>query len=173
MATLNVSDLNRQGKVFTAANVSAKSIVAVSTTATGLMVYNPNGSGVNLVLIDMGWAFTTAPAAVVQVGVALMPTNPAVPTSLTVAGSPAADAGGRGQVGAGVAWDAATLPVAPVARRWSLSADFESAVGSPLVSCNDRIDGSLIVVPGALAIICALTTTGVGVGSLTWAEIPR
>ena len=113
MATLNVSDLNRQGKVFVAANVSAKNHIAVTTSMTGLIVYNPYGSGVKLVLIDAGFAYTTAPAALHNIGLAVMASNTAVPTSLTVAGRSAVAADGSGRVGAAIAWDAATLPAAP------------------------------------------------------------
>ncbi len=170
MATLNVADLNRQGKVFCAANVSAKNVVAVSTTATGLMVYNPYGSGVKLVMIDVGFVYTTAPAAVHNIGLAVMQSSTAVPTSLTVAGRSAVAADGSGRVGAAIAWDAATLPVAPVAVRWMFG--LSTAAASVVEGFSERLDGSVVVVPGALVELCAVTTTAVGMGSFTWAEVP-
>ncbi len=169
MATINVSDLNRQGKVFVAANVSTKNFVAVSTTATGLMVYNPFGSGVKVVLIDASFQYVTGPTAVTQVGIAVMNSNTAVPTSLTVSGRSAVAADGSGNVPKAIAWDAATLPAAPVAVRWSFGSCGTAVTTAALV---DRIDGSIILVPGALAILCGLTTTAAGVGAFTWTEVP-
>lgn len=170
MATLNVSDLNRQGKVFTAANIAAKNFVAVSTTATGLMIYNPASSRVKAVLIDVGFAYTTAPAAIHNLGIAIMAANTAIPTSLTAAGAPAQNADGSGNAGSVIAWDAATLPVAPVLRRWFNGTLATGGVGN--YSAIDRIDGSLVLVPGSLAIIAVVTTTAVGMGHFTWAELP-
>ena len=170
MATLNVADLNRQGRVFVGANVSAKSVIAVTTAMTGLILWNPTGSGRKLVLIDTGFAYTTAPGALHNIGVAMMASNNAVPTSLTVSGRSAVAADGSGNVGVGVTWDAATLPAAPVAVRW-----FGGTMATGSVSpyqLNDRIDGSLILVPGAAACLTVVTTTAVGMGHFTWAEVP-
>lgn len=168
MATINVADLNRQGKVFTAANIANKNFVAVSTTATGLMIYNPPSSNKKAVLIDVGFAYTTAPAAIHNIGIAVMAANTALPTALTAAGSPAQAADGSGNVGAVLAWDAATLPVAPVMRRWFNGTLATGGVGN--YQANDRIDGSLVLVPGSLAIIAVVSTTAVGMGHFTWAE---
>src|SRR5438552_10021519 len=108
MATLNVSDLNRQGKVFVGANVSAKSVIAVAAAMTGLVLWNPPSSNKKLVLVDVGFAYTTVPGALHNLGIAVMVANNALPTSLTVAGRSAIAADGSGNVGQGVVWDAAT-----------------------------------------------------------------
>lgn len=172
MATLNVSDLNRQGKVFNAANVSAKTMSTVSTTATGLIIYNPMGSGVKVVLIDCGFAWTTVPAAIHKLGIGVMASSPTVPTSLTAAGAPAAAADGSGNTGRALAYDAATLPVAPVARRWFGGAAWiTGGAGEAPYMMTERIDGSIILVPGAAAQIISETTAAVGVAHFTWAEV--
>jgi hypothetical protein len=170
MATLNVADLNRQGKVYVAANAAAASVIAVTTSMTGLILYNPLSSGRKAVIVDVGFAFTTAPAAVVQIGIGMLAPQVVAPASLTAVTSTSAD--GAGNSPACFVYSAATLAAAPIVRRWSFGADFESAVGSPMVPSQDRVDGSIILVPGATACLVALTTTAVGVGSITWAEIP-
>ena len=71
MASIDVASLNRQGKVFVGANVSAKSVIAVTTAMTGLILFNPPGSGVKVVIIDTGFVYTTAPAALHNIGVAV------------------------------------------------------------------------------------------------------
>ncbi len=176
MATLNVADLNRQGKVFVAANVSAKNVIAVASGMTGLILYNPVGSGKKLVLVDAGFVWTTAPAAVHNIGIGLKAADGVAPTGLTVAGGPARAADGSGATGAGIAYDAATLGTAPVAARWFLGALYQaaSAAGTTVAAAMqlDRLDGSIVVVPGAAACLIAVTTTAVGMGSFTWVEYP-
>ena len=170
MATLNVADLNRQGKVYVGANVSAKSVVAVSTTATGLILYNPFGSGRKLALVDAGFVYTTATAALHNLGMAVMPTSQTVPTGLTVAGRSAIAADGSGGTGVGIVWDAATLPVAPVAVRWFGGTNATGS--SSMYQFNDRIDGSIVLVPGSALVLTVVTTTAIGMGHFTWAEYP-
>lgn len=170
MATLNVADLNRQGKLFVGANVSAKSVVAVSTTATGLILWNPVGSGRKLVLVDAGWSWTTVPGALHNIGIAVAPASQVLPTSLTVSGRSAIAADGSGNIGVGITWDAATLPVAPVAVRWFAGAAWVSGASVGPYQISERIDGSIVLVPGAVAVLAALTTTAIGVGHFTWAE---
>lgn len=170
MATLNVSDLNRQGKVFVGANVSAKSVIAVTTAMTGLILWNPIGSNKKLIIIDWGFVYTTGPTAVTQLGLAVMVSNNTIPTSLTVAGRSAISADGAGNIPSGIVWDAATLPVAPVAVRWA-----DGSCGTAVTTANtlDRVDGSVILVPGAAVALTTVTTTAVGMGSITWAEVPQ
>ena len=174
MASLDVAGYNRKGQVFTAANISAKSVIAVTTAMTGVILYNPAGSNKKLVIVDAGWEWTTAPAAVHNIGMALAAPHVTVPSSLTAIGSGVLAADGSGNAGASVAraYDAATLPVAPVIQRWSFGATYGSGVGESPAMLLDRIDGSLILVPGAVLTFAAVTTTAVGMGSLTWIEVP-
>lgn len=174
MATIDIASLNRQGQVFCAANVAAKSVIAVTTSMTGVILYNPLGSGKKLILLQAGWVWTIVPAAVHNIGIALAAPNVTVPASLTAIGSGVLAADGSGNAGASVAraYDAATLPVAPTIVRWSFGAAYGSSVGiNPAVQV-DYIEGSLILVPGAVATFAAVTTTAVGMGSLSWAEVP-
>ena len=172
MATLNVSDLNRQGKVFVGGNVSAKSVIAVTAAMTGLILWNPPSSNRKLVLIDAGFVWTTVPGAVHNLGVAVLAATTVLPTSLTVSGRSAIAADGSGNVGQGVTYDAATLNAAPVAQRWFSGAAWGSSVGVSPYQAIDRIDGSIILVPGATAALTVVTTTAVGMGHFTWAELP-
>lgn len=172
--SLDVASYNRQGKVFVAANVSAKSVIAVTTAMTGVILHNPAGSGKKFLIVDAGWVWTTAPAAVHNLGLALAAPNATAPSSLTAIGSGvlAADGSGSGTQAAGRAYDAATLPVAPVIVRWFGGAAYGSGVGESPFSIVDHVDGALILVPGATLTFAAVTTTAVGMGSVTWIEVP-
>lgn len=170
----DVASYNLQGQVFCAANVSAKSVIAVTTAMTGLVLYNPIGSNKKFVIVDAGFVWTTVPGAAHNIGLALAKPNITVPTSLTAVGSGimAADGSGNSAESLAQCWDAATLPVAPVAVRWFAGATYGSAVGESPYYINDKVNGALVLVPGAALAFTVVTTTAVGMCSVTWAEVP-
>lgn len=174
MSNIDRLAYTRAGQQFCAANVAAKSVVAVSTTATGVILYNPIGSNKTLYIMDAGFSWTTVPGAVHNLGWAIMaPTTPTAPTGLTAIGSGVQDCRGFGNAGTSVAqaYDAATLPVAPVMRRVVGGAAWGSSVGVSPFQLIDYIDGSLAVPAGGAFVFAAVTTTLVGIGSVTWIEI--
>lgn len=173
MSNIDRLAYNRAGQLYCAANVSAKNVVAVSTTATGVILYNPVGSNKTLYILDAAFAWTTAPAAVHNLGWAIMTPNPTTPTGLTAIGSGVQSGQGFGNAGnsAAQAYDAATLPVAPVMRRIAGGAVYGSGVGESPYSIIDYIDGALAVPPGGAFVFAAVTTTLAGIGSVSWIEI--
>lgn len=173
MSNLDRLAYNRAGQLFTAANVAAKSVVAVSTTATGVILYNPVGSNKTLYIVDAAFAWTTAPAAVHNLGWAIMAPSITAPTSLTAIGSGVQTCQGFGNAGNSVAqaYDAATLPAAPVMRRIAGGAVYGSGVGESPYSIIDYIDGALAVPAGGAFVFAGVTTTLVGLGSVSWIEI--
>lgn len=175
MSSLDVAGFNRMGQVFTAANVSVKSVIAVNASATGLILYNPYGSGKIAILVDAGFSWTTAPAAVHNIGIGIMGQNATAISGTTAAGSGVKVANGMGTAGAAscAAYDAVTLPAAPVAARWWGGAAYASAAGNSPYFMRDLIDGAICLVPGSAAALIALTTTCLGVGSFTWIEVPQ
>lgn len=173
MSNLDRLAYNRAGQLFMAANVAAKSVVAVSTTATGVILYNPVGSNRTLYIVDAGFAWTTAPAAVHNLGWAIMTPNITTPSGLTAIGSGVVSGQGTGNRGNSVAqaYDAATLPAAPVMQRIAGGAVYGSGVGESPYSIIDYIDGALAVPAGGAFVFAAVTTTMVGLGSVSWIEI--
>ena len=169
MATLNVADLNRQGKVFLGANTSAINHIAVNATSTGLILYNPIGSNVKVVLIDYGFVYTTVPGAIASLGLAMAAPPSVAPASVTNANTTARAADGSGRIPVSRLWSAATLETAPVGVRWCIGG---AGATTPLAYVlSDRVDGSIVLVPGALVQTCAQTTTVAGCASFTWAEV--
>lgn len=170
---MDVVNYNRTGQIFTAANVSAKSVIAVTTAMTGLILYNPVGSGKQIILIDACFVWTTAAAAVHNIGIATAAPNVTLPSSLTVAGSPTVVSNSSGGAGNSVtiAYDAATLPVAPVARRWFGGAMYASAASNSPYQMTDHVDGAISAIPGGVICLTVVTTTAVGMGSFTWLEV--
>lgn len=174
MSNIDRLAFNRAGQLFMGANVAAKNVVAVSTTATGVILYNPTGSGRMFYIVDGSFAWTTAPAAVHNIGWAIMPPNPTVPTGLTAIGSGVLTGQGFGNSGNSVArmYDAATLAAAPVMQRIFGGAAYATGAGNSPYSIIDYVDGALAVPPGGACVFAAVTTTMVGLGSMSWIEIP-
>jgi hypothetical protein len=81
-------------------------------------------------------------------------------------------ANGTGNAGVAKAYDAATLAAAPTIVRWLGGAVYGSGVGESPYSIIDKVDGALVLVPGATMCFAAVTTTAVGMGHVSWAEVP-
>jgi hypothetical protein len=172
MSNLDLAGYNRKGQLFVAANTAAKSVIAVTTSMTGVILYNPVGSQKKLLIAHAGFAYTTAPAALHNIGFALAASTATVPTSLTAIGSGVLTADGSGGSGSSVAkaYDAATLAAAPVAVRWPWGVLATGSVNPTMFS--EYIDGAIAVVPGAAFCFTVVTTTAIGLGSVTWVEVP-
>lgn len=173
MSNIDRLSYARQGKLFHAANVSVKSVIAVNVAMTGLILYNPIGSGKKLAVVGVGFSWTTAPAAVHNLGIGVIAPEVAAPTSLTAAGSgvQSADGSGARGIAAGYAYDAATFVAAPVARKWLGGAAYGSGVGESPYAGSWDIDGEILVAAGGAACLIGLTTTLLGVGSVSWIEV--
>lgn len=173
MSNLDRLGYVRAGQMYTAANIASKTVVAVSTTATGVILYNPVGSNKTLYIVDAGFAWVTAPAAVHNLGWAQMAPNITTPTGLTAIGSGVLSAQGFGGAGNSVAqcYDAATLPAAPVMRRIAGGAVYGSGVAESPYSIIDYIDGAMAVPAGAAWVMAAVTTSLAGLGHVTWIEL--
>ena len=174
MSNFDYASYNRKGQLFSAANVAAKSVIAVTTSMTGVILHNPVGSAKTLLIGDVGFVWTTAPAAVHNIGLAILGPQATQPGTLTAIGSGVLAANASGGAGASVAraYDAAALAAAPVIVRWLGGAVYGSGVGESPYSILDKVDGAIILVPGATMCFAAVTTTAVGMGHVSWAEVP-
>lgn len=159
-----------RGNVYTAANQSGKAMpTALAAASTGWILSNPAGSGVNLVLLEMIYAFTAVPGSGSTIVLAAQ-TNTII--TATVHTTPLvvrkALIGASG-VGAGLVDDTATLGATPVVIR---------AVGGPAATgattppyIKDEIAGAVILVPGTSVATFSLTGIATAVVSGTWMEV--
>lgn len=156
------------GDIFYAANQTATTwSVALNTTHTGLVVYNPVTSNKNIVIIKVGFALSVAPVGIASIGLfggysgtgILTHTTPLTPASTTI-GRP---------TGYGGADAAATLVGTPTWLMPMMGGFTAGALPSTSMSVVD-IGGSIIVPPGAYCGIGALTAV-VGFGAIFWKEI--
>lgn len=157
-------------QVYTAAHQAGQALsVALSTTQTGFTLYNPAGSGKNLVVLQTTLLFATAPAGISSIVYAAnvnpLAAAPATNTSLTVRnavlGNPAA--------GAGLVYSATTLPAAPVVVRALGGPNASGSTTPPFIV--DDVNGALVITPGCCLSINALTTAISVIASMTWREV--
>jgi hypothetical protein len=171
MSLQSTSDAARIGQAFFAATQTAVTLSGLSTTATGLILVNPVGSGKNLSVQTVNWAFSTAPAGASVVGIAMSPAVSATAVTLTTP-LQVQDARLFGTAGTAVgrACSAATTVGTPVWARFLGGPVAASQISPPYI--RDDIDGAIVLQPGTSIQLAFLTTAAVGMGSITWTEYP-
>ena len=162
----------RLGNLFRAANQSAATVTLINTsTATGLILGNPYGSGKKLVLRDANFSFTTVPTATSIVflaqSVAIHQTDVTHTAAVSVY-----DADGSGVSSKSVARadSSATTPNLPVySRILGYTPTTPATTGG--ITFTDYINGAMILVPGTYVQISYIGAAPVGMASFTWAEV--
>ncbi len=174
MSNIDTIAYGKAGQIFTASNVSAKILTVVGTAMTGLIVFNPIGSGKLLSFMTAGFTWGTVPPSAQSIGIAIAPAQPIIPSSLTVGSAVVKSATGSASAASvAQAWDVATLGVACVAQRWFGGAAWiTGGSGEAPYVLVDKIDGELGLAPGAAAAFCMIGGTGpTGMASLSWVEV--
>jgi len=156
-----------KGNVYYAASQAATTwSVALNTTHTGLVVYNPASSGVNLIILKASFSFSVAPVAIAHIGLftgyiaagIVTHTTPLTPVNCLVGGS-----GGLGGADA-----AATLVGTPTWALPIMGGFTAGALPSTSPSVID-VDGAIVVKQGGYCGIGALTAA-IGFGSIIWKQ---
>lgn len=167
-------ETNYRRALFNGAIVGQVTTVGLATTYTGLVLTNPIGSTVNLVLNKVGYAFIVAFAAGSVVGL-MTGYNASTAVTQTTPVTPRSQFFGVGASGTGLLASAATLPTAPTLNT-VLAAGLTGAITTAPdgVSGLVDLDGSIILPPGAYCAIYTSTASGAAGGafSFTWEEIP-
>jgi len=162
----------RLGNVFHACSAGAVTLSTVNATCTGLALSNPFGSGKNLVVKQVRFAPSTAPAGVSVVGLSISPAQieTAVTHTTPAVIHNALQFGSDKKVGVGKVDVSATLPNTPVWLRpiGGVVAASSIDVGG---AYEDDTDGDIILPPGTHLSLSYLTTAAIGIASITWAEV--
>jgi hypothetical protein len=163
------TELSRQGKIYFAASQAATTwTIALAATYTGLVVYNPAGSGKNLSILQATLGLSVAPAGIAHIGLFVggnAAGNTVHTTPLTVY-----NAFLNGAAGAGKADAAATLVGTPVWFNAFMGGFTAGSLPSTSPAVID-VNGMITVPPGWYCGIAALTVV-VGFASMAWTEIP-
>lgn len=147
---------------------------ALSTTFTGLLVLNPNGSPVNLVVNKVGFAFIVAFAAGAAIGLQSGTQYTALLSGLTTTNtSVRSNLIGSGVVGNALTYSAATT-TGPVVQQIFGAGLTGAITTTPQVYSYFDVEGGLIVPPGAW--IATYTSTASGssgmLASIQYEEVP-
>jgi len=160
---------------FNAANqTGVATTVGLATTYTGLVLSNPVGSSVNLVLEKVGVAFPVAVAAGLVYGLMVGYHASTDVTHTTPSTTLRNSFVGVGAAPVGKVDTAATLPTAPTVSH-VFGAVGTAAITAPatLPPCFYDIEGSIILPPGAYAAIFTSAASGAlgFLGSFAWEEV--
>ena len=160
------------GKVFGTSLQSAIALSTLSATYTGLLIFNPQGSGINAAVLQCAVAVATAPAGVSNMHyegtltsqTTAVTNTTAVASFNTLFGNTSAAACGSSR--------AATLPAAPVAvRALGGGPNATGSVTTPFIV--DDLGGLFILGPGTYLGLGYLTTAVSVVASFHWSELPQ
>src|SRR6266576_308875 len=161
-----------RGNVFFAANTATQALSLNSTTATGLILSNPAGSGKNLSLIEVCVAIASLPAG--QYNLLLTGNlNPiATATTHSVALTIRNALLGGGQNSVAFADSSATIANANIVRIIGAGGAATMATSTayqPFI--RDEVSGLILLQPGTCISLQALTTAVTVVASFAWEEI--
>ncbi len=142
----------------------------LESAAAGLVLANPRGSPVDLVLLNIGITIRTATTAGSLV--LAVCNNPA---AADVTGTAVAVRNARQDLGAGYgkAWTVATLPAVPVALRTCGYCVSTTPVAPGTGIINDEVKGGVVIGPGTSVAVQGITIVGTGIISYLWRERKR
>ncbi len=170
LAVGEYEEMASRGEVYCACNQAAVTFgTALTATAVTFTLYNPVGSPVDLVLLNVGVTFATGTTAGELVLAANVNNNAAVPgtnTALTVR-----NARLEGSAGYGVAYSVTTLPSAPVAIRTVGYVVSTAPVNAGIL--NDEVKGAVILGPNTAVTVQGITVVATGLVSMFWRERRR
>jgi hypothetical protein len=162
-----------RGTRFGAANQAAVATTAAfATTYTGLVLYNQNGSAVNLVLEKVGVTPILAQTTTVAVG--LMVGQSTTAFSGVTAVTPRSKKIGSGYTPVGLVASAATLPVAPTLDTLLGYIGTGATTVDQLIPTMALLGGDIILPPGAFVAVYtnAATVASSLFLSFQWEEVP-
>lgn len=150
---------------------------ALATSFTGLMLYNPPNSTVNVSVNKIGMSFLVAFAAAASVGIMTAQTNTPLAT-FSAANASVKNMFVNGPVGQAVAYNSATIATAepglPKLHQLFGTGLTGAITTTPMTNLFVDLEGGLILPPGAY--MATYTSTASGASSMwasfTWEEIP-
>ena len=163
----------RAGNTFFVTNSAAQALSLNSTTATGIILYNPATSGVNLAILEVQVQMQSLPAG----ASATILTGGAQTTTVTQGTTNVANGILNAYVGAGgtskaTVGSAATIQTTIIRRIIPVgtAATVAASTGFPQFA-KDAVNGALVIPPGNVISLQGLTTAATVIGQITWQEI--
>lgn len=148
--------------------------IALATTYTGLCLYNPATTGVNLVVGKVGYSFLVAFSAAATIGLMVGYAAAGIVTAVAAASPGASSKIGTGATVGGQCALSATLVGTPVLHTVFGAGLTGAIITTPQNRTIFDMGGSLILPPGAYAAIYTSTASGAAslAASFQWEEVP-
>lgn len=153
-----------------AAGTSVTTAAGLSSSVTPLSIYNPQNSGKNLTILDVGIDVTASPAAAAQFMLAFNVTPSSGVGLGTIATVTPALIGKSTGTALGQCYRAGTLPGVPVAFRYLGGTTGASGIGG--VVLTDQTNGKVVIPPGGLVSIQSTSAAAV-LTHFLWREDPQ
>jgi hypothetical protein len=169
------AEMGARKVLFSGANQAGQAITHLNATATGLILINPLGSGVNLWLVEILLLQTSVAAATADAGVTLAANLTPLALSQYTLTTPLPInptlLGGSSNSQAKLC-SSATLPGAPVVVRalWQPSISATASTDVPPF-IKDEVAGAIGIAPGCAVSLSANSALS-ALASFTWAELP-
>lgn len=170
---MNYADKAIRRQLFHAATQAALATTAgLATTYTGLVLCNPVGSSVNLILNEVGFASIVAQTSALAVGI-MVGYNASTNVTHTTPDTPRSGYVGVGVAGVGLVDTSATLPTAPTVQK-ILGAVQTGAITTGAFGGLAVYDlkGSIVLPPGAYAALYTSAASAAAsiLASMAWEE---
>ena len=162
-----------QGRCFFATNPSVQLFSVNTTAATGLIATNPAGSGVNMVILQLLVALASAPAGqsnLIWTGT-LLTTASAATTHTTPLTTKNCFIGSSFTAASCLIDSAATVPTPAAIRAIPGGPVAAASVVSPYI--EQKVGGIMILAPGCVISVQAMTTAISAVATIVWREDPQ
>lgn len=168
------SGLALAGVVYYAAHTAQQALSLTGTTTyTGLVVANPSNSGKNLLMLDVAFSLGTLQTGLGAVALFFGASSPALTTGNTTGPKGTSSILGNASASVANVGASCTLAANPsVVRSLAGTQWVTTGTTSNIQNVKDEIAGALVVPPGQLIGIVAVTTAVTGVAHFTWAELP-
>lgn len=162
-------EMSSRGYMYGGANQAAQAVsVALATTYTGLLLYNPVGSGKVLVPTKVKFALSVAPAAIATIGLIRGYAASGGVTAFTAEITAESNQiGNTSTSNVGRVLNQATIVTPTWCRQLR---DGFTAAALPAPTMVDDLEGDIIILPGGFIAIGALTAV-TGLGSISWEEV--
>lgn len=161
------------GYTFSAEWPSAATAAASATSTGAIALFNPSGSGKNIILLNAAFVLNAVAAAttVLVAGYQAIPNQ--TPTARTATTAPTCMNVGSGNLSVASALTAGTVAGAPTATPRVGASWYSDLVATGMTtSIVDVIDGAIVIAPNSTLAIVSVAGTPTLIATMTWLELP-
>jgi hypothetical protein len=164
--------LSLSGTVFSVTYASG-TVAASSATSTGpFALWNPSGSGKNLILLMASLPVITFTAGTTGAGLGFQFVANQTPTTVTAGPTPACTLVGSGNTSVAKTYTVGTLVGAPTTMAYQVGGVYLDVAAGDTLTLKDELAGAVVVAPGSgITVVMTGTLVATLIPTLLWAEL--